>query len=284
MLDIDWTTEEPAIAAGQLLVVPLREGHDPEALAQRFGAAVRDAVGRAPFSGKPGETFAFTREREGTMQHVTLTGTGALAEPAALRQLGHDAAREAQRLGATQLVLDLHGSDGPSIEGDDAARVGSLLAQGLELGTYAYDRFLSEANRRPSSLRTVTAWSRSAAPAEGAKRGQIVAAAIAKARDLGNGPPGLVTPTHLAEVAADMATALRSEGHDVEVVVLERDECQARGMGCFLAVAVAVPDPGTGWRGCHPDRAVALAGRLGRESKMVTRDRREDVPLRRAGE
>src|SRR5262245_41928725 len=112
MLDIDWTTEEPAIAAGQLLVVPLREGHDSELIAARFGAAVRAAVGHAPFVGKPGESFGFTREQGGAMQHVLLMGTAALTDPAALRQLAHDAVREAQRLGASHLVLDLHGSDG----------------------------------------------------------------------------------------------------------------------------------------------------------------------------
>jgi leucyl aminopeptidase len=243
MLEIDWTTEEPALTAGQLLVVPLREGHDPEVIAARFGAAVRDAVAKTPFVGKPGDSFAFTREQGGALQHVLLVGTAVLTEPAALRQLAHDAAREAQRVSASQLVLDLHGADGLPAEGDDARRVGSLVAQGLELGTYAYDRFLSEANRRPSSLRRVSAWGRSAAPAEGTARGQIVAAAIAKARDLGNGPPALVTPSYLANTAAEIVDALRSEGHDVALTVLDREQCEERGMGCFLAVAKGSDEP-----------------------------------------
>ncbi|MCX4244288.1 leucyl aminopeptidase [Paraliomyxa miuraensis] len=243
MLDIDWTTEEPAVTAGQLLVVPLRSGHDPEAITQRFGAAVRDAVARVPFAGKPGESFAFTRERDGVIQHVTLMGADALTEPASLRQLAHDAAREAQRVGASQLVLDLHGADGLPAEGDDALRVGNLVAQGVQLGTYVYDRFLSESNRRPSSLRSVTAWGRSAAPTEGSNRGRIVADAIARARDLGNGPPALVTPSYLAQVAADMVAALAAEGHDVKLTVLDADECKARGMGCFLGVGQGSDEP-----------------------------------------
>jgi leucyl aminopeptidase len=243
MLEIDWTTEEPALAAGQLLVVPLREGHDPELIAARFGSAVRDAVAKAPFVGKPGESFAFTREQGGAMQHVMLMGTAGLGDAAALRQLAHDSAREAQRVGASHLVLDLHGVDGLPADGDDPLRVGSLLAQGVELGTYAYDRFLSEANRRPPSLRKASAWGRSAAPADGTARGQIVAAAIAKARDLGNGPPALVTPTYLANTAAEIVDALRSEGHDVALTVLDREQCQERGMGCFLGVAQGSDEP-----------------------------------------
>jgi leucyl aminopeptidase len=243
MLEIDWTTDEPAVAAGQLLVVPLREGHDAEALAARFGAAVRDAVAKSPFVGKPGESFGLTRELSGALQHVVLMGTSGLSDPAALRQLAHDAAREAQRLGASHLVLDLHGADGLPAEGDDALRVGSLLTQGVELGTYAYDRFLGEANRRPSSLHGVSAWGRSAAPADGTARGRIVATAIAKARDLGNGPPGLVTPTYLAKIAAEVVDGLRSEGHDVALTVLDREQCEERGMGCFLGVAQGSDEP-----------------------------------------
>jgi leucyl aminopeptidase len=243
MLEIDWTTEEPAVTAGQLLVVPLREGHDPGVIAARFGAAVRDAVGLAPFVGKPGESFGFTREQGGAIQHVMLVGTAALTDPAALRQLAHDSAREAQRVGASHVVLDLHGADGLPAEGDDALRVGSLVAQGLELGTYAYDRFLSEANRRPSSVRKGSAWGRSAAPADGTARGQIVAAAVAKARDLGNGPAALVTPTFLANTAAELVEALRAGGHDVALTVLDREQCQERGMGCFLGVAQGSDEP-----------------------------------------
>ena len=243
MLEIDWTTEEPALAAGQLLVVPLREGHDGEVIGARFGAAVRDAVAKAPFVGKPGESFGFTREQGSAMQHVLLVGTGGLTDPAALRQLAHDAAREAQRLGASHLVLDLHGTDGLPADGDDPLRTGNLLAQGLELGTYAYDRFLSEGNRRTPSLRKATAWGRTAAPADGTARGQIVAAAVAKARDLGNGPPALVTPSYLAKTAAEIVDVLRSEGHDVALTVLDREQCEERGMGCFLGVAQGSDEP-----------------------------------------
>ncbi len=244
MLDIDWTTDEPSITAGQLLVAPLRADHDSDALAQRFGAAVGQAVEQAPFAAKPGESFTFTREVGGAMQHVMLVGTAALTDPAALRQLAHDAAREAQRIGAKHLVLDLHGADGLPAEGDDAPQVGNLVAQGLELGTYVYDRFLSESSRRPSSLDKVSAWGRSAAPGDGSARGQIVAAAVARARDLGNGPPALVTPTFLATTAQQMVETLGAEGHDVSLVVLDRDECLARGMGCYLGVAQGSDEPG----------------------------------------
>ena len=243
MLEIDWTTDEPAVVAGQLLVVPLREAQDGDAITQRFGAAIRDAVDRSPFNAKAGESFSFTREIDGAIQNVMLAGPTALTEPAALRQLAHDAAREAQRVGAQHLVLDLHGADGLPAEGDDAQQVGNLVAQGVELGTYVYDRFLSESKRSPLKLEKVTAWARSAAPSEGSARGQIVAAAVARARDLGNGPPGLVTPTFLAETATEMVEALSKDGHGVDLTVLDADECKKRGMGCFMGVGQGSDSP-----------------------------------------
>ncbi|MEM9453064.1 MAG: leucyl aminopeptidase [Myxococcota bacterium] len=270
MLDIDWTTEEPVVAAGQLLAVPLREGHDPETIAQRFGAAVRDAVGQAPFTGKPSESFTFTRQIEGTLQHVMLLGTTQLTDPAALRQLAHDAARETQRVGASHLVLDLHGGDGLPAEGDDAAQVGNLVAQGLELGTYSYDRFLNEST--PKSLQRVSAWGRSAAPAEGSMRGQIVAASVARARDLGNGPPGLVTPSFLAQTATDVVNALKGEGHDVELTVLDQEQCEQRGMGCYLGVAQGSDEPPKFIHLTYRPKSVAKAPRICLIGKGVTFD------------
>jgi leucyl aminopeptidase len=240
MLQIEWTTDEPPSGAGQLLAVPLRVDYDGAALADRFGTGVRDAVDAAPFAGKPGETFAFTRDLGGTLQHVTLVGVGGgLSQSAALRQLGHDVVREGQRLGARLVIVDLRGE---ANDGKSPALTGSLVAQGAELGTYAYERFVSEDNRRPKTVQRVVVWGASAAAAEGIDRGRVIAASIAIARDLANGPAELVTPTFLADTARRIVEGLASSA-DVDITVLDRDECQARGMGCFLGVAKGSDEP-----------------------------------------
>ena len=240
MLQIEWTTDEPASGAGQLLAVPLRIDYDAAALADRFGTGVREAVDAAPFVGKPGETFAFTREVGGALQLVTLFGVGGgLDKAAALRQLAHDVVREGQRLGVRRVIVDLRGEAGTTRSPSD---VGMLFAQGAELGTYAYERFLSEDNRRPKTVQQVVVWSASAAAAEGTQRGRVIAESIATARDLGNGPAELVTPTFLADTAKRIVEGLGSSA-DVELTVLDRDECQKRGMGCFLGVAKGSDEP-----------------------------------------
>ncbi len=235
-MQIDWSTDEPSSAAGQLWVVPVRKDDDPSTIEDRFGAHVHAAATAARFAGKPSDAFAFTREVDGTLQHVVLLGVGAgIDKPAALRQLGHDAARRAEQVGASHLVVDLRGEDVTALD-DDPAHAGDLFAQGAELGTYVYDRFRSEDKRKPSSLRTATVVATTTAPAEGTTRGQVIAAAVARARDLGNGPAELVTPTFLADTAREIVDALSGE-HDVSLQVFDRAECGRRNMGCYLGVA-----------------------------------------------
>jgi leucyl aminopeptidase len=242
MLQIRWTTDEPP-AHGQTLVVPLGESEDPASLETRFGAAIRQAVADAPFRSKPGESFTFTRERGGRFERVILLGVGSgLVEPKDLRTFAHLAARQANGVGTKHLVIDLRRVGAPWSEPKHAVSLGDLVAQGLELGTYRYDRFLSEDKRTKQSLREVTVWSASEAPSEGTRRGQIVAASIARARDLGNGPPGYVTPTFLAETARTIVDE-RKDTADVSVDILDRDECAKLGMGCFLGVAQGSDEP-----------------------------------------
>jgi leucyl aminopeptidase len=76
-------------------------------------------------------------------------------------------------------------------------------------------------------------------PAEaGLKQGQAIGAGVSLAKDLGNLPPNVCTPTYLA----DQAKAL-SKSHGLEVQVLDRPEMEKLGMGSFLGVAQGSRQP-----------------------------------------
>ncbi len=236
MLEIQWTSDQPQPAAGQVLAVPVRAEFEPDALEARFGPGVRTAIEAAKFKGKASTTFDFTRLHGDVLERVLFLGIGdGLNDAESMRQLGHDAVREAAKVGATTIVLDLQADTAAWNVGDDPQHAGRQIAQGLELGTYAYDRFLSEDNRKPSSVARVTVWSDSTAPAEGTRAGQIIGASVGRARDLANGPGELVTPTFLAETAKEIVDAAGDA--DVSLTVLGRAECEARNMGCYLGVA-----------------------------------------------
>lgn len=236
MLEIQWTSAQPQTAAGQVLAVPVRAEFEPDALEARFGPGVRAALEAAKFKGKASTTFDFTRLHGDVLERVLLLGVGdGLNDAESLRQLGHDAVREAAKVGATQVVLDLQADTAAWSAGDDPTHAGRQVAQGLELGTYAYERFLSEKNRKPCSVAKVTVWADTTAPAEGTRVGQIMAASVARARDLANGPGELVTPTFLANTAQEIVDGAKDA--DVSLTVLGRAECEARNMGCYLGVA-----------------------------------------------
>lgn len=238
MLSIDWTPVEPTVSGHHLLAVALPGNDCAKLVEQRFGAAVSRAAQAARFTGRPGEKFGFTREQGGELQAVLLLGIGGgLQQSSSVRALAHDALRAAASAGAPHLVLDVRSV------GDirDAVHFGNLVTQGLELGTYRYERYFGEAKRRPTSVTRATVVSDASPGAEGVARGQIVAGSVLKARDLVNGPANLVTPTYLAEFARGLVTELK--GHEVRCTVLEREDCEKLGMGCYLAVARGSAQP-----------------------------------------
>ena len=65
-----------------------------------------------------------------------------------------------------------------------------------------------------------------------ALQGHAIAAGMALAKDLGNLPGNLCTPTHLAETAEALG-----KQYKFDVEVLDRDDIEKLGMGSFLSVA-----------------------------------------------
>lgn len=72
----------------------------------------------------------------------------------------------------------------------------------------------------------------------GLLEGQALAAGVSLAKDLGNLPPNVCTPTYLAEQALTLAKT-----YGLKVEVLERDALQKLGMGSFLAVSQGSEEP-----------------------------------------
>lgn len=73
---------------------------------------------------------------------------------------------------------------------------------------------------------------------QGLSNGKALAAGVRLAKDLGNLPPNVCTPTYLA----DEATAMGKK-YDFKVKVLEQDELKKLGMGSFLAVSQGSEEP-----------------------------------------
>jgi leucyl aminopeptidase len=68
--------------------------------------------------------------------------------------------------------------------------------------------------------------------------GEAIVAGMSLAKQCGDLPPNVATPTYLGQQAEEMA---RSHGFDVEV--LDRKQCEKLGMGSFLSVARGSEEP-----------------------------------------
>lgn len=107
---------------------------------------------------------------------------------------------------------------------------------------YRFDRTKSEPSQKAMALRGFK-WCLServqrdtVQPALG--RGMAIVAGMSLARDLGNLPGNLCTPTTLADAAMDLA-----ESHHLGVEVLERMDLERLEMGSFLSVAKGSDEP-----------------------------------------
>ena len=230
-----------------------------------LGGSLRRAIKDERFRAKPGQTLVTATQGRLPATRLALIGLGKRASVTlpSLRGFAGRAARLAQNVGANRLAL----CPPTALLGARSAELPALaerLSEGVVLGSYRFDKYLSEDKRTPASLAEVSLLLGNA-PAgadlgAAVERGQRLAAAIARARDLVNEPAGYLTPTRLAEIAQALAAE-----HHLESKVLGPEECQRQGMGLFLAVAQGSTEAPRfvhlAWKPSGAKRRVVLVGK-----------------------
>ncbi|MEA5443065.1 leucyl aminopeptidase [Cyanobium gracile] len=215
--------------AGDTLVVGLfaPAAGSGRALAEELvGEGFEALLQRRRFEAKPGQTITLERPG-GSPASLILVGLGDPADFGleALRKTSAEAARSAAAAGAVELGLWL------PVEGLEPAVAAAAMAEAVRLGLYADQRFKSETE--PPSLPSLVSL---LGVAPGAEAGLAHVAAtcsgVELARRLVAAPPNKATPQSLADEAAAIADAF-----GLELKVLERDDCEALGMGAYLGVA-----------------------------------------------
>jgi leucyl aminopeptidase len=191
-----------------------------------FGADLQQRLEQRRFKAKPGESLCL--ERLGaTPRTLILVGLG---EPAAfdldgLRAAAAGAARAAVSSGAEQLGVAL------PCEGFEGAAAARAVAEAVRLSVYSDQRFKSEPEPKEPPA-TVSLIGLPAGSADALASVNGTCAGVELARRLVAAPPNVATPQHLADTAAAIA-----RDHGLELTVLEREDCQALGMGAYLGVA-----------------------------------------------
>ena len=228
----------------------LFESADPsKAAPQAIRAELRKACRAAGFGGREKETAGDTG--------WTLVGLGKapIGFPK-LRRAVHEGLKEALRH-AKGRVLVAFG------DGVDAAAFRALLPQ-LALADYAFRRYKTLKGRRaqarglavlpPPSSASASAWKPTAREAE------IVAAAVAWARDLGNTPANDLGP---AEFARDVKAMVKRR--KIRLRVLNKREIAREKMGGLLGVNAGSARPPLfligDYRPARPKKTVVLVGK-----------------------
>jgi leucyl aminopeptidase len=205
-----------------------------QAIDRATGGLIGDILKRGDFEGRPGSTLMLARVSGTPFERVLLVGLGAEAD------LNEQRFREAVR--AAVLALRDAGARDALVCLPDTPPAGRDMPWAIKqtaivaLDTlYRFDRMKSAPDRATLPLRSLAlrVGSREAAAA-GAALEQAVAIGqgMALARDLGNLPPNVCTPSHLATEAAALARA-----HRLGLEVLDQKDMQRLGMGALLAVA-----------------------------------------------
>ena len=211
------------------------------AIDQASGGQLAALARRGDLTGKAGSTLVLHAPAGVAAERVVVAGLGkedALglkgfreAVAAGLRAAGASAARE-----AALFALEWRVKDAPvELLAQHALQVAAETA-------YRFDRMKSrreEADRGLARL-VLAAPDRAAAAAlqAAARQGAALGAGVSLARDLGNLPGNVCTPTYLAEEAVRLG-----KRHKLKVTVLDRRQMERLGMGALLSVTRGSAEP-----------------------------------------
>jgi leucyl aminopeptidase len=241
---VSFDRAELAALRTPLLCLPLYEGEvfQGGALDRATGGALAAVARSRDFTGKLGSQTLVYNPRESGPQRILLIGAGRAAD-LDLERVRQTAARLARR------ALDLQVHEAaiwfPRRARLEPRALSQAITEGLLLGEYKYDRYLSVAASKEDGrrgLKEVTLVATGDADRKstraGIERGAILGDIVCRIRDMVNAPANELTPTHMAERAAASARAHRYTCH-----VFEKRDMQKLGMGGLLAVASGSDQP-----------------------------------------
>ncbi|NJM68028.1 MAG: leucyl aminopeptidase [Acaryochloris sp. RU_4_1] len=200
-------------------------------LDQRLGGVCQELIRETEFKGKSSEQPWTRIAGQGTLRKVILLGLGPKDgfHLDNLRQAAATVVKTAQKQKATHVGLQL------PLWNEDATASAQALAEGIELALHQDNRFKSDPEAQKSGDYPQTVDLLGLANQGAAiEKAQQICSGVILTRELVAAPANVVTPSFLAETAAQIATE-----YGLTLEVLEREDCEAQGMGAFLGVALA---------------------------------------------
>ena len=233
----------PEMRATPCIAVGVYADRKLSAAANALDRAAEGALGevlrRGDMEGKLGATLLLYRVAGIAAERVLLVGLGTEADfgEREYREAARAAVKAAQETGAGMLTLcftDIRAGR------RDAGWKARQVAQVATECAYRFDAMKSKkTDPRPLAHVELLAAARdAAAAARGLRQGEAIGAGVSLAKDLGNLPGNVCTPTFLAEQAKKIAKEWK-----LGVDVLERRDMEKLGMGSLLSVAQGSRQP-----------------------------------------
>ncbi|HXS80382.1 MAG TPA: leucyl aminopeptidase [Gammaproteobacteria bacterium] len=233
----------PARHRTECAILPVFDDRQLQGATKEFDRAARGAIAKLIRGGdSPARLGACTlvHRTQGTAAaRWLLVGCGKRADFSAKRlttALG--AAINTLRGGGTKEATSFLGYDTP-LKASDAAR---HSVEAARASVYRFDELKSKTDP-PSRLAKLALGVKSGTSSSevraGIKVGSAVAAGSDLARDLGNRPANICTPSHLADAARNIAKRCER----MEIKVLDEADIRKLGMGALLSVTQGADEP-----------------------------------------
>jgi leucyl aminopeptidase len=230
--------EFAACPTDMLVVGRFSDGKPDEVLQvldRKLGGRLSQLAKLGDFAGKPKTHALVYGEGKIAAERVLLLGLGEQKKATldTIRRAAAAAAGRAVDLKVKRIALTLHRSFVASFE---TAALGQAMAEGVYLGSYRYDEYVSEnGNGRLRALDVEIVdpeATRLKSLVPGVAAGTVIGRAQSYARTLVNRPANVINPPTLARAAQDLARGLKR----VRCTVFDEKKLQTLRMGGILAV------------------------------------------------
>jgi leucyl aminopeptidase len=205
------------------------------------GGLIKTALANGDIEGKIGQTLTLHMLKKSPVKRILLIGCGNTSKmtekearqivTATVAALQSSKGRE-----ATVFLEELHSKQ------VSTARVSAMLARQTTVASYRYRETLSKP-RSPANIKKLYVSTGSEvttrACGNALKRGQRIGTGINTARELGNLPGNICTPTYLASEARKLGRRSKL----LTTSVLEEEQMKKLGMGALLSVSAGSVEP-----------------------------------------
>jgi len=227
-------------------IVPIFEGGKLSAAAEDIdkasGGLIKKLIKRQDIEGKHGQLCLLPHVEGVAAQRVLLLGCGKNEElqPRQFTTLIQKLAGHFRQHPTADLTLFI---DDLSVHQHDRTWQAKTIAQHFQQVDYRFEQMKSKKAEKKTTLKLVTlACSETrlhASIKSGLAIGQAVANGMALAKDLGNLPGNICTPTYLANEARRLAR----QHPKLQCKILEETQMRKLGMGAFLSVTAGTVQP-----------------------------------------